>query len=227
MAGCQAPPVNAGRFPKRSGNPKSEIRNPKFLEVSGQHSEFRIPNSEFTQGSPILGRVIDSLLPSPLARWDGLHLTLDLVRVERHLNEWLSSSDRIGDISLQGEGDALAAEATVTWKGIAARVGLELAEIRLRDRFLGFRMRRLRALGGIPVPRAAVELGLRSLESPLLKVFPGQGIVVVDLRKWLPDELDLRILTVQGAAHWLAVWFGPGRLDDLPQRGQRRLPAET
>jgi len=171
--------------------------------------------------------VIDSLLPSPLARWDGLHLTLDLVRVERHLNELLASSDRIGDISLQGEGDALAAEATVTWKGIPARVGLELAEIRLRDRYLGFRMRKLRALGGIPVPRAAVELGLRSLESPLLKVFPGQGIVVVDLRKWLPDELDLRILTVQGAARWLAVWFGPGRLDDLPQRGQRRLPAET
>ena len=169
--------------------------------------------------------MIDSLLPSPLARWDGLHLTLDLVRVERHLNEWMSSSDSIGDISLRGEGDALAAEATVTWKGISARVGLELAEIRLRDRYLGFRMRKLRALGGIPVPRTAVELGLRSLDSPLLKVFPGQGIVVVDLRKWIPDELDLRILTVQGAARWLAVWFGPGRLEDLPQRGPRRLPA--
>jgi len=171
--------------------------------------------------------VIDSRLPTPLARWDGLHLTLDLIRVERHLNDLLSRSDSIGDLSLQGEGDALAAEATVTWKGIPARVGLELAEIRLRHRHLGFRMRKVRALGGVPVPRTAVELGLRSLESPLLRVFPGQGIVVVDLRKWLPDELDLRILTVQGAARWLAVWFGPGRLDDLPQRGPRRLTAGT
>ena len=167
------------------------------------------------------------MLSPPLARWDGLHLTLDLVRVERHLNDLLSSSDAIGDLSLRGEGDALAVEATVTWKGIPARVGLELAEIRLRYRHLGFRMRKLRALGGIPVPRTAVELGLRSLESPLLKVFPGQGIVVVDLRKWLPEELDLQILTVQGVARRLAVWFGPGRLDELPSRGRRRLPAET
>ncbi len=171
--------------------------------------------------------MIDSLLPLPLARWDGLHLTLDLVRVERHLNEWLSSSDTIGDLSLRGEGDALAVEAMVTWKGIPARVGLELAEIRLRHRHLGFRMRKLRALGGVPVPRAAVELGLGSLESPLIRVFPGQGIVVVDLRKWLPEELHLRILTAQGTARRLAVWFGPGRLDELPERGPRRLPAET
>ena len=168
----------------------------------------------------------DYLLSPPLARWDGLHLTLDLARVERHLNELLSSSDAIGDLSLRGEGDALAVEATVTWKGIPARVGLELAEIRLRYRHLGFRMRKLRALGGVPVPRAAVELALRSLESPLLRVFPGQGIVVIDLRKWLPEELHLRILTVQGTARSLAVWLASGRLDEIPDRGRRRLPAE-
>jgi hypothetical protein len=88
-------------------------------------------------------------------------------------------------------------------------------------------MRKLRALGGVPVPRAAVELALRSLESPLLRVFSGQGIVVIDLRKWLPEELHLRILTVQGTARSLAVWFAPGRLDELPDRSPRRLPAET
>ena len=188
-----------------------------------------IPNSEFRihpRGSPILNRVTDYLLSPPLARWDGLHLTLDLARVERHLNELLSSSDAIGDLSLRGEGDALAVEATVTWKGIPARVGLDLSEIRLRYRHLGFRMRKLRALGGVPVPRAAVELALRSLESPLLRVFPGQGIVVIDLRKWLPEELHLRILTVQGTARSLAVWLASGRLDEIPDRGRRRLPAE-
>ena len=168
----------------------------------------------------------DYLLPSPLARWDGLHLTLDLARVERHLNDLLSSSDAIGDLSLRGEGDALAVEATVTWKGIPARVGLDLSEIRLRYRHLGFRMRKLRALGGVPVPRAAVELALRSLESPLLRVFPGQGIVVIDLRKWIPEELHLRILTVQGTARSLAVWLASGRLDEIPDRSRRRLPAE-
>ena len=172
----------------------------------------------------ILSTVIDPLL-HPLARWDGLHLVLDLLRVERHINEYLMSNDMLDDVSLRGAGDALAAEVTVTWKGIPARVGMEIAEIRLRHRHLGFRMRRLRALGGIPVPRAAVELGLRSMESPLLKVFSGQGIVVVDLRRWLPQELDLQVVTVQGTARSLHLWFGPGGLSDIPVWGPRRLPA--
>jgi len=160
-----------------------------------------------------------------LARWDGLHLVLDLPLVERHLNDVLANSERLGDLHLTGEGDALGAEVTVMWKGIPARVGLELAEIRLRHRHLGFRMRRLRALSGIPVPRTAVELALRALDSPLVTVFPGQGIVVVDLRRWLPDEVSLQVLTVQGTARSLSVWFGAGFLSDLPRRGPRMLPA--
>jgi hypothetical protein len=124
-------------------------------------------------------------------------------------------------------GDALAAEVTVLWKGVPVRVGLDLAEIRLRHRHLGFRMRRLRALGGIPVPRSAVALALKAFNSPLMTVFPGQGIVVVDFRRWLPEELALEVLTVQGTARSLHVWFGPGSLANLPQMGPRLLPAET
>lgn len=170
---------------------------------------------------------MEDLLSPPLARWDGLHLALDLGLLERHLNELLSKREDLRDLSLRGEGDALAAEVTVVWKGIPARVGIELAEIRLRYRHLGFRMRRLRALGGIPVPRAAIELALRAFESSLLRVFSGHGIVVVDLRQWLPEELMLRILTVQGSARSLHVWFGSGGLRELPGRGPRLLPAET
>jgi hypothetical protein len=168
---------------------------------------------------------VSDFLSPPLARWDGLHLVLDLTLVERHANEFLASNEQLTDLRLTGEGDALAAEITVMWKGIPARVGLELAEIRLRHRHFGLRMRRLRALGGIPVPRTAVELALRALDSPLLTVFPGQGIIVVDLRKWLPDEVSLEVLTVQGTARTLSVWFGPGSLSDLPGRGPKRLPA--
>jgi hypothetical protein len=170
---------------------------------------------------------VSELFSPPLARWDGLHLVLDLPLVERHLNDILARNERFRDLRLTGEGDALAAEITIMRKGIPARVGLELAEIRLRHRHLGLRMRRLRALGGIPVPRAAVELALRALDSPLVTVFPGQGIVVVDLRRWLPDEVSLQVLTVQGTARTLSVWFGPGGLSDLPGRGPKRLPAET
>jgi hypothetical protein len=169
---------------------------------------------------------VDDLFSPPLARWDGLHLVLDLELVERHLNDVFRSSAAIRDLSLAGRGDAVAAEATVTWKGVSVRVGLELAEIRIRHRHVGFRMRRLRALGGVPVPRAAVEIALGSLESPLLTVFPGNGIVVIDLRRWLPEELALEVLTVQATQRSLHVWFGRGHLRDLPGRGLLRLPAK-
>jgi len=88
-------------------------------------------------------------------------------------------------------------------------------------------MRRLRALGGIPVPRSAVELALRAFNSPLLKVFSGHGIVVVDLRQWLPEELMLEVLTVQGTSRSLHIWFGSGSLANLPGKGPHLLPADT
>jgi hypothetical protein len=170
---------------------------------------------------------VDDLLSPPLARWDGLHLVLDLAMVARHVNEFLTAREELRDLSLVGRGDALAAEVTVVWKGIPARVGLEIAEIRLRHRHIGFRMRRLRALGAVPVPRSVVELALKAFNSPLLNVFLGQGIVVVDLRQWLPEELTLEVLTVQGTARSLHIWFGSGSLANLPGRGPRLLPAET
>jgi hypothetical protein len=70
-----------------------------------------------------------------------------------------------------------------------------------------------------------VALGLRSLDSPLLRVLPGDGIVVIDLRQWLPPGLGLRIVTVQATSRSLHVWFGPGRLEDLPHNARRSLPA--
>jgi len=170
---------------------------------------------------------VSNFFSPPLARWDGLHLVLDLALVERHLNQLLANNERLRDLRLTGRGDAIAAETTVVWKGVPARVGLELAEIRLRHRHLGLRMRRLRALGGISVPRVAVERALLALDRPFVTVFSGQGIVVADLRRWLPEELSLEVLTVQGTARTLSLWFGPGRLGDLPGRGPKRLPAET
>ena len=190
-----------------------------------QHPTFNI----HTYGgdvSPIL-TIVNSLLSPPLARWDGLHLALDLDHLERYLEGLLSTREELRDLTLTGAGDALAAEVTVVWKGIPARVALELAEIRLRHRHLGFRMRNPRALGGIPVPRSAIEFGLKALDSPLLSVFVGEGILVVDLRQWLPEELVLEIVTVQGTSRSLHVWFGPGFLRNLPGKGPALLPSST
>jgi hypothetical protein len=166
-----------------------------------------------------------TLTPRTLARWDGLHLVLDLVLLEDHLVGWLAGVDRIDGLALAGAGDALEVSATVRWKGVRSRVAVELAELRLRHRHLGFRMRRLRVYGGVPVPRAAVEAILDGIDSDLISVFRGQGIVVVDLRRWLPPELDLKIVTVQATGSSLHIWFGAGGLSDIPGRARPALAA--
>ena len=166
-----------------------------------------------------------TLTPRTLARWDGLHLVLDLVLVEEHLVRWLAGVDRIDGLALAAAGDALDVSATVRWKGVRSRVAVELAELRLRNRHLGFRMRKLRVYGGLPMPRAALEAILAGIDSDLITVFRGQGIVVVDLRRWLPPELDLKIVTVQATEGAVHLWFGAGGLADLPGRRRPALGA--
>ena len=166
-----------------------------------------------------------TLTPRTLARWDGLHLVLDLVLVEEHLVRLTAGVEKLDGLALAGADDALDISATIKWKGVRSRVAVEVAELRLRHRHLGFRMRKLRVYGGLPVPRAAVEAILDSIDSDLITVFRGKGIVVVDLRKWLPPELDLNIVTVQSTESSLHLWFGAGGLRDLPGRERPVLAA--
>jgi hypothetical protein len=163
----------------------------------------------------------------PLLRWDGMHLVLALSLVEERLNAYLADHPQLEQVRLEGAHDALRLTATVVWKGRRARVGLDLSEIRLRHRRLGFRLRRVRLLGGVPVPRAAVEALLESLRSPLLRVLRGHGIVVLDLGRWLPPELTLRVLTVQCTSSYLHLWLGPGELCDVPAGTPPALPGPT
>ncbi len=166
-----------------------------------------------------------TLTPRSLARWDGLHLVLDLVLVEEHLVQLLADVDQVEGLALAAAGDAIDVSVTVKWKGVRSRVALEIAELRLRHRHLGFRMRKLRVYGGLPVPRAAVEAILQSINNELITVIRGQGIVVVDLRRWLPPELNLKIVTVQATGSSLHLWFGAGGLRDLPGRERAALAA--
>ena len=163
--------------------------------------------------------------PTPLLRWDGLHLVVDLRILERHVVDLMNRTDMVSDLALEGWDDAIRVLATVVWKGLSSRIAIDLAEIRLKRRFLGLRMRRPRALGGVPVPRAAVEAAIKSADAEGVTVFRGEGIVVVDLRKWLPPEVDLSVLTVQATRRSLHIWFGPGKLEDVPHRPKAALPA--
>ncbi len=153
---------------------------------------------------------------SPLVRWDGLHLVLNLSMIEQRLWEQIRQVEQVYSLLLHGGGDSVRVLATLQWKGMRARVGFELAEVRLRYRFLGFRIRRVRAFSRVPVPLAAIEALAKRFSPEIVRVIDGEGIVVADLRQWIPKELALSILTVQATDRHLHIWFGSGELSDLP-----------
>lgn len=153
---------------------------------------------------------------------------LDLQSVEERLRRRMTSSGHVDDLRLSGSGDVLRLEADVHWKAVVVQVELELGELRLRHRRLGLRILRLTALGGFPLPRRALEMILQRAAGDEVSVFPGDGIVVVDLRRWIPPELEVTVLTVQVTDRTLELWLGAGRLFDLPSaEPPPRLPAST
>jgi hypothetical protein len=157
---------------------------------------------------------------TPLARWDGIHLVLDLPAVEAWLRRLLEGSESLSDLRLGGAGDTLTVRGTVRVKGVTSRVETDLREVRIRARRLGFRIGRMRVMAGLRVPRSLVEAALERVAPGMMTVVRGSGIVVLDLRRWIPPELDLRVVALQVLGDRVHLWFGPGSLTDWPQ-GER------
>jgi hypothetical protein len=161
-----------------------------------------------------------------LLRWDGFHLVADLEQVEAVLREKAGAIGYVEGIRLTGAGDAIDITVVVAWKAIRARVAMTIGEIRLKRRFLGFQIRRLKVFGGLRIPKFVVESILGSLEKGPISVVRGSGIVVVDMRDWIPAEADVSIVTVQATRTSVHVWFGPGGLEKVPGRNLE-LPGRT
>ena len=141
---------------------------------------------------------MSSFLPSaPLVRWDDLHVVFDIPAIERILKKRLAGVEALSSPDLAGRGDTLGLVLTVHLKSVSMRVRVELKEIRLRHRRLGFRLGRLKAFGGFPVPRAAVLRTIQGLRPDIVTILPGSDVVVVDLRTWIPPEVSLRSVAVQ------------------------------
>ncbi len=166
---------------------------------------------------------ISNDLCAPLVRWDGLHLVVDLEKIEQRLQHYLLQVENIAAIRVSGEGDALAIVATILWKGLRVRVAIELTEIRLKYRRAGFRIRRVRAFNAVTVPKSAIAAILKRVGSDLVTVLGGEGIVIIDLRQWIPPELSLSLLTVQATNRALHIWLGPGEMRDLPEPKPQEL----
>jgi len=154
-----------------------------------------------------------------------VHLVLGLDHVEEILRQRLAGVENVEAVHLLAAGDGLDLRASLRWKGLGSDVSLRVGEIRLRDRFLGLRLSRLRVLGGVPVPMGVVETIVARVKDQPLTVFRCTGIVVVDLGRWLPAGLSLEVVTVQSIGRELHVWLGRGALQSLPGPPLGALPS--
>lgn len=164
-------------------------------------------------------------LSAPLVRWDDFHVVFDIPAVERMLKGRLAEVDALSNLELGGRDDRLSLVLRVHWKTVSMRVRVELREIRLRHRRLGFRLGRLRALGSLPVPKIAVLRTLQKIMPDRVTIRPGSDVVVVDLRTWIPPEVSLRVVAVQVVGEGLHVWLASGSVADIPLLENRRLSA--
>lgn len=168
---------------------------------------------------------MNSAFERPLVRWDDLHLVLSLPAVETLVGTRLSAVEAISQTDFDGRGDVLVVTLRVHWKGMQVRVLVEVREVRVRLRRLGFRLGRMRVAGGVPVPRVAVLRTLQRMLPELVTVVPRTAIVIVDLRRWIPPEVDVRVVAVQVSGEELHVWLASGSVDSFPLSVHRRLPA--
>lgn len=162
---------------------------------------------------------------SPLVRWDDLHLVFDIPAVERILKTRLEMVEALSNPDLDGRDDRLSLALKVHWKSVSVKVLVELKEIRLRHRRLGFRLGRLRVMGGVPIPRTAVLRTIQGKLPDLVTILPGSDVVVVDLRTWIPPEVSLRMVAVQVVGQGLHVWLASGWVSDIPPMENQQLSA--
>ncbi len=163
---------------------------------------------------------------TPVLRWDPVRLVVALDDLEGLLADRLTRDGAVSDVRLAGGGDRVLVTATVRWSGLASRAEAELTELRLKRRHLGMRVGRLALLGGgVRVPRSVVLKRLEAAFEGAVAVFADDGIVVVDLRRWLPPELELAVIAVQVVGRGLELWLGPGALKALPGHRRAALPA--
>jgi hypothetical protein len=147
----------------------------------------------------------------PLVKWDGFALQADLDMVELVANRQLASrSSAIRRIAVGGKGETLEFQLEAALKGIPAHVSASVSELRLHRRFFGCRIEALHGPLGVPLPVTLVALLARRLAPDVLRFDPDDRILLVDLRRFLPEGLEVRVADVRCAGRWLTVELAGG-----------------
>jgi hypothetical protein len=113
-------------------------------------------------------------------------------------------------LEVSGEGDGLELRLEAVWKGFPAQMSARLRELRLHRRFFGCRIEGPRGPMGVPLPTALVSALIRRFGQGLLSFDPDDRILLVDLRAFLPEGLEVRVRDVHCEGRWVCVELAGG-----------------
>jgi hypothetical protein len=152
-----------------------------------------------------------SLAARPLVRWDGFTLWIDLDMVGLVVNRELARRvPMLRRLEISGEGEELELHIDAAWQGLPARVSARVRELRLNRRVFGCRVEALRGPLGIPLPVALAGVMVRHLGQGIVRFDPEDRILLVDLRRFLPEGLEVRVKDVRCRDRWLCVELAGG-----------------
>jgi hypothetical protein len=152
-----------------------------------------------------------SLVVRPVVRWEGFALRFDLDMVELVANRQLARLETaVRRIALTGSGDELEIHVDAAWKGLPAHLSARVRELRLHRRFFGCRIQELRGPFGVPLPVSLASVAVRRLGEPMLRFDPDDHILLVDLRRFLPEGLEVRVRDVRCEDRWLCLELDAG-----------------
>jgi len=147
----------------------------------------------------------------PLVKWDGFTLRVDLDMTELLANRELARRGSVvRHVEIRGAGDELDLRVEAAWRGFPAQISARVGELRLHRRFFGCRVAGLRGPMGVPLPAALLGALVRRFGQGLLSFDPADRILLVDLRRFLPEGLEVRVWDLRCEERWLCVDLAGG-----------------
>ena len=152
-----------------------------------------------------------SLAMRPLVRWDGFEVQIDLDMAELIANRELARRGSVvRHVDIGGDGDELEVHVVASWRGFPAQLSARVGELRLHRRFFGCRVAALHGPMGVPLPAKLLGALVRRFGQGLLSFDPDDRILLVDLRRFLPEGLEVRVRDVRCRERWLCVDLAGG-----------------
>jgi len=147
----------------------------------------------------------------PLVRWDGFALRVDLDMVELVVNRALDAKQAvIRRILIDGEAETLRLHVSAEWKGFPAQLSARVSELRLYRRYLGCRLEGLQGPLGLPLPLGMAAALTRKYGNGTVDFDADDRILLVDLRRYLPEGLEVRVESVHCRDRWLVLGLAGG-----------------